>query len=122
LTISENELVSIAIRGLIPVIREKIGFDCPNLAALARNLSSMETQFKYTLLDRPQKVGNVGYESDSELVNDSDEEVESDEVAIVDWVWNYSEYIPWAKNKSTEEEKRKFNFDITNADKSLIIC
>ena len=34
LTLSEAELVSIAIRGLIPAIREKIGFDCPNLAAL----------------------------------------------------------------------------------------
>jgi hypothetical protein len=43
LTLSEAELVSIAIRGLIPAIREKIGFDCPNLAALARKLASMET-------------------------------------------------------------------------------
>ena len=38
-------------------------------------------------------------------------------MAVVDWVWKYSEYIPWAKNKSTEEEKKKFNFDITKADK-----
>jgi hypothetical protein len=43
LTLSEVELVSIATRGLIPAIREKIGFDCPNLAALARKLSSIET-------------------------------------------------------------------------------
>jgi len=57
-------LVSIAIRGLIPAITEKIGFDCPNLAALARKLSSMETEFKYARFDRPQKVGNVGCESD----------------------------------------------------------
>jgi hypothetical protein len=77
----------------------------------------METKFKYRHFDRPQKVGNVGYESNSELVDDSDEEVESDEIAVVDWVWKYSEYIPWAKNKSTEEERKKFNFDITKADK-----
>ena len=38
-------------------------------------------------------------------------------MATVDWVWKYSEYIAWAKNKSTEEEKNKFNFDITKADK-----
>ena len=117
MTLLEAELVSIAIRGLILAIREKIGFDCPNLAALARKLSSMETQFKFARFDRPQKVGNVGYESNPELVDDSDEEVESHEVAAVDWVWKYSEYIPWAKNKSTEEEKKKFNFDITKADK-----
>ena len=43
LTLSEVELVSIAIRGLIPTIGEKIGFDYPNLATLARKLSSMET-------------------------------------------------------------------------------
>jgi hypothetical protein len=34
----------------------------------------------------------------------------------VDWVWKHSEYIPSTKNKSIEEEK-KFNFDITKADK-----
>jgi hypothetical protein len=77
----------------------------------------MENQFKYARFDRPQKVGNVGYESDPELVDSSDEEVENDEVAAMDWLWKYSEYIPWAKNKSTYEEKKKFNFDITKADK-----
>jgi hypothetical protein len=88
LTLSKAELVSIAIQGLIPAIKEKIGFDCPNLAALARKLSSMEAQFRYARFNKPQKVGNVVYESDSsafeELVDDSDEEVESDEVAAVD--------------------------------------
>ena len=29
----------------------------------------------------------------------------------------YSEYIPWAMNKSIDEEMKKFNFDITKADK-----
>jgi len=86
LTLSEAELVSIAIRGLILAIREKIGFDYPNLATLARKLSSMENQFKYARFDRPQTVGNVGYESDPELVDDNDEEVESNKVATVDWV------------------------------------
>jgi len=38
-------------------------------------------------------------------------------VAAVDWVSKYSEYIPWAKDKSTEKEGKKFNFDITKADK-----
>jgi len=32
-------------------------------------------------------------------------------------VWKYSKYIPWAKNKSVEVEKKKFNFDIMKADK-----
>ena len=84
MTLSEAELVSIAIRGLIPAIREKIGFDCPNLAALARKLSSMETQFKYACFGRPQKVNNIGYESGLELVDSSEEKVENDEVAVVD--------------------------------------
>ena len=44
----------------------------------------METQFKYARLDRPQKVNNVSYESDPELVDISDEKVENDEVAAVD--------------------------------------
>ena len=79
-------MVSIVIRGLIPAIREKIGFDCPNIAALARKISSMETQFKYARFDRPQKVNNIGYEYDLELVDSSEEEVENDEVAAVDWV------------------------------------
>lgn len=86
-------------------------------SCFGQKLSSLETQFKYARFDRPQKVGNVGYESNLEVVDDSDEEVESDEVAAVDWVWKYSKYIPWAKNKSAEEEKKKFNFDITKADK-----
>jgi hypothetical protein len=51
------------------------------------------------------------------MVDDTNEEVQSDEVAVVGWVWKYSEYIPWAKNKSTEEERKKFNIDITKADK-----
>jgi hypothetical protein len=98
-------------------IKEKIGFDYPNLAALARKLSSMETQFKYARFDKPQKISNVGYEPDPKIIDDSDEEVESDEVAIVDWVWKYSNYTPWAKNKSIEEERKKFNFGNTKADK-----
>jgi hypothetical protein len=53
LTLSEAELVSIAIRELIPAIREKIGFDCPNLAVLDKKLYSMENQFKYARFDRP---------------------------------------------------------------------
>jgi len=77
----------------------------------------METQFKYACFDRPQKVGNVGYKSDPELVDSTDEDVENDEVATMYWVWKYSRYIPWAKNKSSEEEKKKFNFDIPKADK-----
>jgi len=72
----------------MPAIKEKIRFDCPNLAALARKLSSMEAQFRYARFNKPQKVGNVGYDFDSgvfeEIVNDSDEEVESDEVVVVD--------------------------------------
>jgi hypothetical protein len=43
LTLSEAELVSIVIRGLILDIKEKIGFGCADLATLARKLSSMET-------------------------------------------------------------------------------
>jgi len=69
----------------------------------------------------PQNIGNVGYESDSadfdDIVGDTDKEAESDEVAAIDWVWKYSENISWAKNESTEEERKKFNFDITKADK-----
>jgi hypothetical protein len=47
LTLSEAEVVSIAIRGLILAVKEKIGFDCPNLATLARKITSIEAQFKY---------------------------------------------------------------------------
>jgi len=54
----------------------------------------METQFRYVRFDKPQKISNVDYESILEIVNDNDEEVESDEVADVDWVWKYSEYTP----------------------------
>jgi len=39
-------------------------------------------------------VNNISYEFDPELVDNSEEEVENDEVAAVDWVWKYSEYIP----------------------------
>ena len=77
----------------------------------------MATQFKYARFDRPQNMNNIRYESNLELVDCSDEEVENDEVVAVDWVWTYSEYIPWAKNKSIEEEKKKFNINITKADK-----
>ena len=34
-------------------------------------------------------------------------------------MWKYSEYITWANNKSTEEERKIFNFDITKANKIL---
>ena len=64
LTLSEAELVSIAIRGLIPAIEEKNVFDCPNLATLARKISSIEAQFRYACFNKPQKVGNVRYDSD----------------------------------------------------------
>jgi hypothetical protein len=40
-------VVRIAIQGLIPAIKEKIGFDCPNLAGFARKIASIEAQFRY---------------------------------------------------------------------------
>ena len=49
-----------------------------------------------------------------EIVNDP--ESDNEEVAAVDWVWKYSEYIPWAKAKNIEEVE-KYGFDITKADK-----
>ena len=42
MTLSEAELVSIAIRGLLPAIREKISVDYPNLGALAKKLASID--------------------------------------------------------------------------------
>jgi len=82
----------------------------------------MKAQFKYACFDRPQKLNNLGYESDLELVDSSDEKVENDEVAAMDWVWKYSKYIPWAKNKSTKEENKKFNSISPRLTKYLIIC
>jgi hypothetical protein len=82
----------------------------------------METQSKYARFDRPHKVNKVGYGSDLELVDSSDEEVENDEVATVDWLWKYAEYIPWAKNKSTEEENKSSTSISTRLTKYLIIC
>ena len=112
-------MVSNVIRGLIPAIKEKVGFDCPNLGALARKITSIEAQFRYACFNKFQKVGNVGYDAGScvleQLTDESDEEMESDEIVAVDWVWKYFEYIPWTKKKSTEEEGKKFNFYITKA-------
>jgi len=53
LTLSEAKLVNIAIRELMLATKEKIRFDCPNLAALAKKLSSMEKQFRYAYFDKP---------------------------------------------------------------------
>jgi hypothetical protein len=46
-------VVSIAIRGLIRVVKENIRFDCHNLAALARKLSSMVAQVSYAYFNKP---------------------------------------------------------------------
>ena len=106
-------MVSIAIQGLIPAIKEKIGFDCPNLAALARILSSMETQFKYARFDRPQKVNNVGYEFDLELVDSSDEEVENDEVDILSQqIWFLLHFQKGSSRYSPLRELRKLKQQI----------
>jgi hypothetical protein len=43
LTLSDAKLVGIAIQGLLPALKEKIGGDYPNLAALAKKLASLDT-------------------------------------------------------------------------------
>jgi hypothetical protein len=53
MTLSKVEVVSIAIQGLIPAIKEKFGFSCPNLAALVRKLSSIKAQFRYAHFNKP---------------------------------------------------------------------
>jgi hypothetical protein len=59
---------------------------------------------------KPKKFSNVGYDAGScvleQLANESNEEEESDEIATMHWKLKYYEYIPWAKNKSIEEEWR----------------
>jgi hypothetical protein len=101
LTLLEAKVVSSAIQGLIPAIKEKIEFDCPNIATLARKIASIEAQFRFARFNKPKKVSNVGYDVGScvleQLVDESDEEEESNEIATMHWVWKYSEYISWAK-------------------------
>jgi hypothetical protein len=81
----------------------------------------METQLKSARFDRPLKVNNIGHESDRELVDSSDE-VKNDEIAAMDWVWKYSEYIPWAKNNQQNKKRRNSSLTLPRLTKYLIIC
>ena len=84
LTLLDLEIISTAIQGLIPVIREKISFDCPNLAALAKKIANIVAQFRYTRYNKPQKVGSAecGSFFMEEIVDDPDSD--NEEVATMD--------------------------------------
>lgn len=116
LTVSDTEVVSIVVRGLLPALREKVGSDHANLGMLAKKIASIEAQFRYSRYSKAQKTANVGVDYDSVILEDADEEEEDDEVAAVEWVWKHSEYMPWAKAKDGEEN-RKYAFDVNKADK-----
>lgn len=119
LALSDLDVVNIAIRGLLPAVREKIGTDCSNLGMLVNKIANLEAQYRYSRYTKMQKASKVGIEfrQPSEEIESEDEEEEmNEEVAVVDWVWKHTEYIPWAKDKSADENK-KYDFDISKADK-----
>jgi hypothetical protein len=76
-------LVGIVIRGLLPALKEKIGSDYPNLAALAKKLASLDTQYKYSRFNKSQKAANVGFNFDT-VSESCESEDEANEVAAVD--------------------------------------
>jgi hypothetical protein len=119
LALSDTELVGIAIRGLLPALKEKIGGDYPNLAALAKKLANLDTQYKYSRFNKSQKAANVGFNFNLVFQEvGSESEDEANEVAAVDWAWKHAEYMPWAKSKIVDNEDDKtYSFDITKADK-----
>jgi hypothetical protein len=116
--LSDEEVVSIAVRGLLPAVRERIGTDCSNLGMLARRIANLESQYRYSRYNKVQKAANVGFEFGPpfEDIESEDEEEENDEIAAVNWAWKHSEYIPWAKAKSVDDNK-KYSFDISHANK-----
>jgi hypothetical protein len=118
LTLSDEEVVSIAVRGLLPVVSERIGTDCSNFRVLAKKIVNLEAQYRYSRYNKAQKAANIGFEFGPPLedIKSKDEEEENDEIAAVDWAWKHSEYIPWAKAKSVDDNK-KYSFDISQADK-----
>lgn len=88
LTLSEAEVVSIAIRGLLPAIREKIVIDYPNLGALSKKLACIDAQYRYTRFNKPQKATKVGIDPIIQEIDDDGSESEEEivnEVAAVDW-------------------------------------
>ena len=80
------EVISIAIKGLQPAIREKIGVDYSNLRALAKKLACIDAQYRYLQFNKPQKAAKVGFDSIiQELNSDNDSEGETaSEVVAVD--------------------------------------
>jgi hypothetical protein len=103
-------LVGIANRALLPALKEKIGSDYPNLAALAKKLASLDTKCKYSRFNKSQKAANVGFNFDpdfQEIGSKSESEDEANEVAVIDWAWKHAEYMPWAKSKIVDNEDDK---------------
>jgi hypothetical protein len=103
--------------------KKKIGGDYPNLAALAKKLASLDTQYKYSRFNKSQKAANVGFNFDQVFQevgseSESESEDEANEVAAIDWAWKHADYMPRAKSKIVDNEDDKtYTFDITKADK-----
>jgi hypothetical protein len=82
LTLSDEELICIAICGLQPTLKEKVfGIEYQSLGMLANRIASIEAQIRFSTPrnSRPQKTGNV--ETNNYYVS-SDEEDE--EVAAIE--------------------------------------
>jgi hypothetical protein len=60
--LSDEEVVSIAVRGLLPTVKERIGTDCSNLGMLAKRIANLEAQYRYSRYNKAQKAANVGFE------------------------------------------------------------
>jgi hypothetical protein len=117
-TLPDDQLVDMAVAGMLPAIREKIfGMEFDNLGQLSHRLSLMRNQV-------------YGFKKDSKFAKHSDiadiynqfleradqgEEFDDDEIAAAEMVWGKE---PLTVNQRwIKQAKGTYDFDVTKADK-----
>lgn len=119
LALSDQDIVNVAIRGLLPAVRGKIGIDCSNLGMLINRISSLKAQnrynSRYAKIQRASMVDPAFCQLE-EIVEDTDEDDMAREIVAVNWVWKHAEYIPWAKESEVDQSK-KCTFDIAKTER-----
>jgi hypothetical protein len=111
LNISDDQLAALAVREMLPALREKLaGNKFENLIQVAQKVSGFSNQFQSVQRDtRFQKnAATVGFYDD-----DLDDITDDEEIAAAEWNWcKKTVVVPniWGKEES-------YNFDITKVDK-----
>jgi hypothetical protein len=115
----DDQLVDMAVAGMLPAIREKLfGMEFNNLGQLSHRLSLMSNQaYGFKKDSRFAKHNDIAdiYNQFLERADQGEEVDDDEEIAAAEMVWGKEPLI--VNQRWIKQAKGTYDFDVTNADK-----